>query len=140
MWKHRNDDWAVAHLFSALGADTPSIRNQVRPVLIAFHRVVVISLGLPSVALPTIPIMTLTLSNLTAALQQAMLEGPALMPPPGVQPNFVDPPNQNTLGYALLSICYSISASMVGIRLFARISRYKRMDIEDCTSRIRLVV
>ncbi|KAK5988233.1 hypothetical protein PT974_12373 [Cladobotryum mycophilum] len=39
--------------------------------------------------------------NLSPAQQQALLDGPALKPPPGVVPNFIDPPNRTTTGYII---------------------------------------
>lgn len=70
--------------------------------------------------------------NLTPAQRQKALEGPALLPPPGVKPNFTDPPNQNDLGYGLLSACAVICAIVVCIRLYAKIFCRRKMDIEDC--------
>ena len=74
------------------------------------------------------------LRNLTPAQRQEALEGPALRPPLGILPNLVDPPNQNELGYGLLYSCAAICAIVVAVRLYAKLFRTKKMDIEDCES------
>ena len=78
------------------------------------------------------------LRNLTSAQRQAALEGPALTPPPGVLPNFVDPPNRNELGYGLLFSCAAICAVVVGIRLYAKLFRRKKVDMEDCKTSVQI--
>ncbi|KAF2689792.1 hypothetical protein K458DRAFT_384427 [Lentithecium fluviatile CBS 122367] len=75
--------------------------------------------------------MTFDLASLPPIWQTAVLEGPALRPPPGVQPNFINPPNQNSLGYALLVICGVVSTMMTGIRLYAKFITSKKFGIED---------
>jgi hypothetical protein len=78
--------------------------------------------------------MPFDLASLPAIWQKAILDGPALRPPPGVQPNFIDPENQNSLGYALIIICAAVSTAMTGIRLYAKLTSLKRLGIEDCES------
>jgi hypothetical protein len=70
--------------------------------------------------------------NLTAAQRQAALEGPALMPPPGIQPDFTSPPNHNELGCGLIYSCAAICALVVCVRLYASLVCRKKMNIEDC--------
>lgn len=72
--------------------------------------------------------------NLTTAQRQAALEGPALMPSPGIVPNFTNPPNQNELGYGLIYSCAVVCAVVVCIRLYASLICRKKMNIEDCKS------
>lgn len=79
-------------------------------------------------------IMPFDLASLPPIWQTTILEGPALRPPPGVQPNFVNPPNQNSLGYALLIICFTVSTMMTGVRLYAKFASSKKLGIEDCKS------
>jgi hypothetical protein len=74
------------------------------------------------------------LASLPAIWQKAILDGPALQPPPGVQPNFIDPENRNNLGYALIIMCAVVSTAMTGIRLYAKLTSLKRLGIEDCES------
>ncbi|RYP64126.1 hypothetical protein DL771_008906 [Monosporascus sp. 5C6A] len=44
------------------------------------------------------------LSSLPPDVLKDVLEGPALEPPPGVTPNFIDPPNRNGLAYATAAV------------------------------------
>ena len=53
------------------------------------------------------------LRSLTATQRQAALEGPALRPPPGVTPMFLNPPNENNLGYGLLCSCAAVCAAVL---------------------------
>lgn len=70
--------------------------------------------------------------NLTAAQRQAALAGPALTPPPGVIPNFINPPNRNPLGYGLIYSSAVVCVTVVCIRLYASLLSRKKMNIEDC--------
>jgi hypothetical protein len=85
------------------------------------------------------PIMPFDLASLPPAWQIAVLEGPALRPPPGVQPNFIDPSNQNSLGYALIIICGIVSTVMTGTRLYAKFRSSRKLGIEDCRSSFEYV-
>ncbi|OAG04931.1 uncharacterized protein CC84DRAFT_1260216 [Paraphaeosphaeria sporulosa] len=78
--------------------------------------------------------------DLTATQRQAALEGPALMPPPGVTPNFINPPNQNKLGYGLIYSCAVVCAAVVCIRLYASLICRKKMNIEDYLAIVALGV
>jgi hypothetical protein len=69
---------------------------------------------------------------LTPEQQHALLEGPALTPPPGVLPNFVDPPNRNVMTYGILFTCASLSAVVVAIRVYTKAFCTRRILIEDC--------
>ncbi|KAF2657848.1 hypothetical protein K491DRAFT_625977 [Lophiostoma macrostomum CBS 122681] len=70
-------------------------------------------------------------ASLTPEQQHALLEGPALSPPPGVLPNFVNPPNRNAMTYGVLFTCASLSALVVAIRVYAKAFCTRRVDIED---------
>jgi hypothetical protein len=84
--------------------------------------------------------MPIDLASLPAVWQKAILNGPALRPPPGVQPNFSTPENQNSLGLALIIMCAVVSTVMTGIRLYAKLTSQKRLGIEDCGSPYNLFV
>lgn len=71
------------------------------------------------------------LLRLPPAQQQVYFQGPALKPPPGVKPNFTDPPNQNVMGYIILIICAVIVAVLVTLQLYSRIFYHKKFAIED---------
>jgi hypothetical protein len=82
--------------------------------------------------------MPFDLASLPAVWQKAILNGPALQPPPGVQPNFINPENQNSLGLALIVMCAVVSTVMTGTRLYAKLIGQKRLGIEDCESSCNL--
>ncbi|KAI1441285.1 hypothetical protein F5Y02DRAFT_422169 [Annulohypoxylon stygium] len=56
---------------------------------------------------------------------------PALSPPDGVIPNFVDPPNNNKLAIAVISICISLVTILFLIRIITRIFYVRKTRIED---------
>ncbi|KAI5859538.1 hypothetical protein GGS23DRAFT_312162 [Durotheca rogersii] len=64
--------------------------------------------------------------------QEALLNGPALAPPDGVTPQFDNPPNNNGLGYAVLTLCTAIATICLLIRGYAKIVLYGKVNIEDC--------
>ncbi|RYO83336.1 hypothetical protein DL766_002688 [Monosporascus sp. MC13-8B] len=51
---------------------------------------------------------------LSPAQQQAILHGPAMRPPPGIEPNFTDPPNRNGV-----------------VRAYSKLICLKRITTED---------
>ncbi|KJZ73121.1 hypothetical protein HIM_07505 [Hirsutella minnesotensis 3608] len=63
--------------------------------------------------------------------QQAILNGPALAPPPGVVPNFVDPPNRTGLGIAVTIVCVVMVVTAACLRLYARAFVIKKLHVED---------
>ncbi|KAF2726556.1 hypothetical protein EJ04DRAFT_582595 [Polyplosphaeria fusca] len=71
------------------------------------------------------------LLHLPPAQQEVYFEGPALQPPPGVRPNFTDPPNQNAMGLGVLILCTSIVVLLVTIQLYTRIFYRRKFAIVD---------
>lgn len=43
-----------------------------------------------------------------------------MMPPPGVVPNFDDPPNRNTMAVAVMSVCLAVSTIAMVLRFYSR--------------------
>jgi hypothetical protein len=72
------------------------------------------------------------LSHLTPAEKQMIFDGPALAPPPGVVPNFDDPPNKNYLGILANVVCLATTFVVVFLRAYAKIFCMKKVHIEDC--------
>lgn len=70
--------------------------------------------------------------NLPPAVQQAILDGPSMVPPDGVVPNFVDPPNKNAGALVLGIICVLVLSTMVLCRIYARSLVIKKIHLEDC--------
>ncbi|KAI1087997.1 hypothetical protein F5B19DRAFT_31656 [Rostrohypoxylon terebratum] len=63
---------------------------------------------------------------------------PALKPPPGVTPNFVNPRNHNKLAIAVISICVSLVAILFLFRIITRIFYTHKTRIEDYIGLIAL--
>lgn len=60
------------------------------------------------------------------------LDMPALQPPDGVTPNFDNPPNYNTSGYALCSFFLAVGSIAIILRTYARVFCAKKVRLEDC--------
>lgn len=63
-----------------------------------------------------------------------LLNGPAMAPPPGVIPNFVDPPSLQKLAILSLVLHYLFSTLVVLMRLYTKIFILRQMASEDCMS------
>ncbi|MCJ1309727.1 hypothetical protein MMC25_003388 [Agyrium rufum] len=61
-------------------------------------------------------------------------ETPALMPPPGVIPNFVDPPSQAQWVIITVCLCLSLTTILIAIRIFSRVYISGPLAWDDCTS------
>ena len=59
---------------------------------------------------------------------------PAAPPPPGVIPNFDNPPNNNELAIAVLATSIVITTSAFLIRVYSKVFCTKKINIEDCQS------
>jgi hypothetical protein len=57
---------------------------------------------------------------------------PALSPPPGVVPNFDDPPNGNVQAHFGIAISLVLVASSASLRAYSRIFCIKQVKLEDC--------
>lgn len=64
--------------------------------------------------------------------QQAILNGPALDPPPGIMPNFDNPPNGNAIGLAITTVSISISTAALVLAAYVKLYRVRKAHLEDC--------
>ncbi|KAI1256205.1 hypothetical protein MGN70_002367 [Eutypa lata] len=71
------------------------------------------------------------ISHLPPSQQEAFLNGPALRPPPGVIPNFENPPNRLATAYAGVTICLFATTVAVFVRFYFKVFAIKRVNIED---------
>lgn len=62
--------------------------------------------------------------------QEAILSGPAMAPPPGVTPNFEDPPNRNALAHAVMATCIVVSTFCLLVRVYLAILS-KRVKVSE---------
>lgn len=61
------------------------------------------------------------------------LLGPGLEPPPGVIPNFTNPPDtQRTAFIVTLVLCLSVTSVFVPLRLYTKLFIVKKPQWEDC--------
>lgn len=59
------------------------------------------------------------------------MDKPAMSPPPGVDPNFDDPPNQNTMALAVMSVCLAVSTIAIVLRLYSRWAVVQMVRCQD---------
>lgn len=80
--------------------------------------------------------MDRSFSKLSPAEQDNILEGPALPPPHGIVPVFVDPtkPKIPNLGFGLMITSNVISILCAAIRFYVKRYCIKKLRIEDCKS------
>lgn len=57
--------------------------------------------------------------------------GPALAPPPGVVPNFDNPPNNNPLAIGVITACAAVSTLCLVLRGYTRVFLLKKVQIEE---------
>ncbi|KAL2751907.1 hypothetical protein ACRALDRAFT_2064536, partial [Sodiomyces alcalophilus JCM 7366] len=62
---------------------------------------------------------------------EGLLAAPALEPPPGVIPNFENPPNRNGLAVAVTTLCIAISTLCLFLRAYVRMWREKTIHKEE---------
>lgn len=74
--------------------------------------------------------------SLSPAQQQKFLEGPGLTPPNG-KFDLDNPPNENSIGYAVVTVCLVVSALQFFLRLYARAFYLKKLSAPDCMSLMR---
>ena len=72
------------------------------------------------------------MSTATSGQLQALLDGPGLKPPPGVVPNFVDPPNLHPIGTVTILLSLIFSTLAVAMRIFTKIRYMKSLVTVDC--------
>ena len=77
-------------------------------------------------------------ASMTPAQLQALLDGPAESPPPGVIPNFVDPPSIYPQIIVTLVLTLCISTLALAIRTYTKLRVIKAWHLEDCTSALRI--
>ena len=75
------------------------------------------------------------INALPAAQRQAILDGPAMVPPPGVIPNFDHPPNKDGWGYGIASTAAVLCTLFVILRVYSRVFYHKKLAIEDGRSK-----
>ncbi|KAI0835900.1 hypothetical protein F5Y06DRAFT_274708 [Hypoxylon sp. FL0890] len=70
-------------------------------------------------------------ASLDPAVLQAIRNQPALASPNGTIPNFNDPPNNNKLGIAVITVCIILTTLFFLIRCYTRVFYVKKSRLED---------
>jgi hypothetical protein len=70
--------------------------------------------------------------SLTPEMVEAILEGPAMAPPPGVLPNFINPPSFGTAMLAVEILFLVLPTLSIFIRLWTCIRINRKAHLEDC--------
>ncbi|KAJ5525201.1 hypothetical protein N7494_011851 [Penicillium frequentans] len=68
---------------------------------------------------------------MSAEALATLLAQPALPAPPGVTPNFDNPPKSNTIAWVVTTLCLVIATICLSLRLFARVWLEKKMRAEE---------
>lgn len=59
--------------------------------------------------------------------------GGAMSAPPGMEPNFIDPPSQQKSNLVQHATCLTLVTMFVAMRLYSRLSILKtKLDSDDC--------
>ena len=70
--------------------------------------------------------------HLSRRQQQALLDGPAMEPPPGIIPNFTNPPNHVALGLGILFAVSTVAGFLIFCQLYSRIVLIHKVGVADC--------
>ena len=63
----------------------------------------------------------------------ALAKTPALAPPPGVVPNFIDPYNQGPILLVIGSILLALMMILVTVRAYTKIFIQRKLSWDDCS-------
>jgi hypothetical protein len=69
--------------------------------------------------------------SLSSEALAELLAQPALSPPPGVTPDFDNPPNSNCLAWFVTTLCMVIATLCLFLRLFSRCWLEKKLRVEE---------
>ncbi|KAI5861303.1 hypothetical protein GGS23DRAFT_606225 [Durotheca rogersii] len=71
------------------------------------------------------------IASLTPEQMEALLNGPALTPPPGVIPNFDNPPNLNHISSVAIPVCLVATSLAFLLRTYTRVVILKKIQLPD---------
>lgn len=70
-------------------------------------------------------------SQLTPEMLDAMLDMPVMAPPDNEVSNFINPPNQNGMAVAVITVCMTVVVLCLAIRAYARLVLLKRVQVQE---------
>ena len=71
-------------------------------------------------------------SEQAQAALHTLLEGPAMSPPPGVVPNFHNPPNLDVFVALTITLCVAFATLAVLLRMYTKVFILRALAWEDC--------
>ena len=77
---------------------------------------------------------------MSAEQLQKLLQGPAGIPPSGVEPNLVNPPNQRISGQAAILVCGIAASITLFMRIYTRVFVIRKTSMSDCKNASRHTV
>ena len=77
------------------------------------------------------PIVSVIRMSISKDQVAAILSTPALVAPPGVTPNFIEPPNQNGLAWFVTTICMVVATLCVFLRGYAKVWLARKVETEE---------
>ena len=66
---------------------------------------------------------------------QVLLDGPAMAPPRGLTSNFIDPQNRQHDIIVALTLCMTLAAIAILMRMYTKLFIIRKMASEDCEFR-----
>lgn len=76
--------------------------------------------------------MGMVAMDMSPEMRQAVLDAPAMVPPSGVIPNFIDPPNLQHRVIVTLALCLALSTLTVTLRICTKFFIVRQITIDDC--------
>lgn len=70
--------------------------------------------------------------EMSTKMRQIILDAPAMQPPPGMTPNFNDPPNLQHGVILTLALCTTLSTLTVMLRICTKLFIVRQTTIDDC--------
>lgn len=70
-------------------------------------------------------------TKMSPEMLEAVLDGPAMPPPEGEVSNFTDPPNQNGMAVAVMTVCIAVVVLCLATRAYARLVLLKRVQAQE---------
>ncbi|OCL14895.1 hypothetical protein AOQ84DRAFT_423185 [Glonium stellatum] len=71
------------------------------------------------------------MSTMPPMTPEMLAKTPSMMPPPGVEPNFVDPPSASGWATAVVTLFLALMLLILGMRLYCRFIIVKSVGIDD---------
>ena len=59
-------------------------------------------------------------------------DAPAAPPPPGIVPNFQDPPNLRAVGQFVIIFCFLLATAALIVRVYTKLFIIRRFTVSDC--------